>query len=102
MVDLAKVRRESMRWNLINAINKARPHVSSGDFLLDVMRVIYADATVAEVKRELSYLETREIAEIEKSPTGAWHVELTRAGIDLAEYTSDCEPGIARPVKYWD
>lgn len=102
MVDLAKVRRESMRWNLINAINKARPYVSSGEFLLDVMRAIYHDATVAEVQRELNYLETRELVTIEKSPAGTWHVDLKRAGIDLAEYTSACEPGISRPAKYWE
>lgn len=102
MVDLSKVRRESMRWNLINAVNKARPYVSSGEFLVDVMRAIYPDATIAEVQRELNYLETRELVTIEKSPLGAWHVNLTRPGIDLAEYTSDCEPGIARPTKYWE
>lgn len=101
MVDLAKVRRESMRWNLLNAINKARPYVSSGEFLLDVMRAIYNDATVAEVQRELQYLETRKLVTIEKSTVGAWHVDLTRVGIDLAEYTSACEAGISRPAKYW-
>ncbi len=102
MVDLSKVRRESMRWNLINAANKARPYVSSGEFLLDVMRSIYPDATIAEVQRELSYMEARELMTIERSPSGAWHINLTREGIDLAEYTSDCQAGIARPVKYWD
>ena len=26
--------------------------------------------------------------------------DLTRHGVDVAEYTVDCEPGIARPAKY--
>ena len=25
----------------------------------------------------------------------------SRYGVDIAEYTIDCEPGIARPAKYW-
>jgi len=58
MVDHVKVRRESMRWNLINTLDKARPHTSSEQFLLDVMRAIYPDATALEVRRELDYLLT--------------------------------------------
>ena len=31
-----------------------------------------------------------------------WFADLTRLGVDLAEYTIDCQPGIARPDKYWE
>jgi hypothetical protein len=27
--------------------------------------------------------------------------KLTRIGIDVVEYTVECDPGIARPKKYW-
>ena len=37
----------------------------------------------------------------EVADSGPWHAELTRYGVDVAEYTIDCEPGIARPAKYW-
>jgi len=30
-----------------------------------------------------------------------WTAELTRHGVDVVEYTVECEPGIARPKKYW-
>lgn len=101
MADMAKVRRESMRWNLINTLNKARPHTTNEQFLLDVMRAIYPDATALEVRRELDYLEDRKLVELNKMPSGAWFSDLTRYGVDLAEYTIDCAPGIARPEKYW-
>ena len=101
MVDHVKVRRESMRWNLINTLDKARPHTSSEQFLLDVMRAIYPDATALEVRRELDYLADRKLVTLEKQPAGTWFADLTHYGVDLAEYTSECYPGIARPEKYW-
>lgn len=100
-VDQKKVRRESMRWNLINTLDKARPHTSSEQFLLDVMRAIYPDVTALEMRRELDYLADRELVDLQKQPSGTWFADLTRYGVDIAEYTIDCEPGIARPAKYW-
>ncbi len=101
MVDHSKVRRESMRWNLLNTLNKARPYTSNEQFLLEVMRAIYPDATALEIRRELDYLGDRDLVDLNKTPAGAWFADLTRYGVDIAEYTIDCDPGIARPVKYW-
>jgi hypothetical protein len=102
MSDHLKIRREGMRWNLILTLNRARPVTTHERFLLDVMRDLYADATQMEVRRELDYLGDRELIEINKTPSGAWFADLTRHGIDLAEYTVDCEPGIARPQRFWE
>ena len=101
MVDHSKVRRESMRWNLLNTLNKARPYTSNEQFLLEVMRAIYPDATALEIRRELDYLGDSDLVDLNKTPSGAWFADLTRYGVDIAEYTIDCDPGIARPVKYW-
>lgn len=101
MVDHSKVRRESMRWNLLNTLNKARPYTSNEQFLQEVMRAIYPDATALEIRRELDYLGDRDLVDLNKTPSGAWFADLTRYGVDIAEYTIDCDPGIARPVKYW-
>lgn len=101
MVDTVKVRRESMRWELLRTLDKSRPHTSSDVFLLGVMQAIYRDATGLEVRRELEYLASRDLVELVKEPSGTWYADLTRHGVDIAEYTIDCEPGIARPVKYW-
>nr|DAY12703.1 MAG TPA: hypothetical protein [Caudoviricetes sp.] len=97
-----KARREGMRWHLINTLNKARPYTSSEVFLLDVMRGIYPDATALELRRQLEYLSDRRLIDLTKQPAGMWFADLTRLGVDLAEYTIDCQPGIARPDKYWE
>jgi hypothetical protein len=101
MVDLAKIRREGMRWNLVNTLNKARPYSANESFLLEVMRAIYPDATGLELRRELDYLADRELVVLNKTPSGAWFADLSRLGVDIAEYTVACDPGIARPEKYW-
>lgn len=41
MVDIARVRRESLRWSLLVALNKTRPYTASETLLLDVSRAIY-------------------------------------------------------------
>lgn len=100
-VDITKIRREAMRWHLINTLNKARPYTTNEQFLLDVMRHIYPDVTALEIRRELDYLSDRDLLELNKEPSGTWFADLARYGVDIAEYTIECEPGIARPVKYW-
>lgn len=97
-----KARREGMRWHIINTLNKARPYTSSEVFLLDVMRGIYPDATAMELRQQLDYLKDRRLVELVKQPSGMWFADLNRLGVDIAEYTIDCEAGIARPPKYWE
>ena len=48
------------------------------------------------------YLSDRRLIDLTKQPAGMWFADLTRLGVDLAEYTIDCQPGIARPDKYWE
>ena len=69
--------------------------------MLSVAQSEYPDATALELRRELDYLHGRELVRVDKQPSGKWRAELTRHGVDVAEYTVDCEPGIARPAKYW-
>ena len=97
-----KARREGMRWHIINTLNKARPYTSSEVFLLDVMRGIDPDATALELRQQLDYLKDRRLVELVKQPSGMWFADLNRLGVDIAEYTIDCEAGIARPPKYWE
>ncbi|MNP80095.1 hypothetical protein D3C76_1780910 [compost metagenome] len=54
-----------------------------------------------ELRRELDYLSDRSLVTLKKSPAGVWICGLTHYGVDIAEYTIDCNPGIARPEKYW-
>lgn len=101
MVDQSKVRRESMRWNILLTLNNARPIGAYEELVLSTIQAIYPDVTALELRRELDYLADRSLVELKKEPGGRWFADVTRYGVDIAEYTVDCEPGIARPVKYW-
>ena len=100
-IDEAKVRRESLRWYLLLTLNNARPLGAYEELLLMTVQAVYLDATAQELRRELDYLGSRDLIKLKKEPSGRWFSELTRYGTDIAEYTIDCEPGIARPAKYW-
>jgi hypothetical protein len=100
-VDEAKIRREGMRWNLLLSLNNARPIGAYEELLLSIVQAIYLDATAMEVRRELDYLADRRLVDLTKEPGGRWLAELTRYGVDIVEYTVECQPGIARPAKYW-
>jgi hypothetical protein len=100
-IDQAKVRRESLRWLILLTLNNARPMGCYEELVLSTAQAVFPDATPLELRREMDYLGDRELVEIDRQPSGRWHVDLTRIGVDIAEYTVPCEPGIARPEKYW-
>ncbi|MBH3449157.1 hypothetical protein I5S84_09885 [Pseudomonas putida] len=100
-IDPAKTRRESMRWLILLTLNTSRPIDPHEAVVLSTVQGMYPDATALELRRELDYLADRSLVTIEKSPAGPWAAGLTSLGVDIAEYTVDCRPGIARPVKYW-
>lgn len=96
-IDHAKIRREDMRWYLLVAANVSRPQGAYVESMLAIVRAVYTDATEVELKRELDYLEERELVKIERDGMDRWFVQLTRHGIDLVEYTVPVQPGISRP-----
>lgn len=100
-IDHAKERRESMRWTILLILNNARPITTHESLVLTTMQAIFADASALEVRRELDYLHDRSLVALDKTPSGIWYAELTALGVDVAEYTVECHPGIARPKKYW-
>lgn len=101
MIDPAKARREYLRWLILLTLNNARPIGAFEGPILTVAQAEYPDATVLELRRELDYLADRKLVDLRKEPTGRWFADLTHYGVDIAEYTIDCAPGIARPAKYW-
>lgn len=100
-IDHARLRREALRWLILLTLNNARPIGAFEGLVLSVAQSEYPDATALELRRELDYLGVRELIRLDKQPSGKWFAELTRHGTDVAEYTVDIEPGIARPAKYW-
>jgi hypothetical protein len=101
MVDMAKIRREDIRWQILLTLNNARPIGAWEETVLAVIQSTYPDASPLELRRELDYLRDRGLIDLKHDPSGRWFADLTRFGIDMAEHTIDCEPGIARPKKYW-
>ncbi|WP_137971880.1 hypothetical protein [Pseudomonas sp. F(2018)] len=99
MIDAAKIRRESMRWYILLTLNNARPVDPHEALVLSTIQGIYTDATQHEVRRELDYLADRSLVTLKKEPSGVWVCGLTHYGVDIAEYTIECNPGIARPVR---
>lgn len=100
-IDPVKTRRESMRWLVLLTLNTSRPIDPHEAVVLSTVQGMYPDATALELRRELDYLSDRSLVTIDKTPSGPWVAGLTSLGVDIAEYTVDCRPGIARPVKYW-
>lgn len=101
MADMQKVRREAIRWTILLALNNARPIGAFEGLILSVIQAEYPDSTREEVRKELDYLNERDLVEVEHKPDGRWFCKLKRYGVDVVEYTVDCEPGIARPEKYF-
>jgi hypothetical protein len=100
--DPTQPRPAQVRWVLLLTLNNARPVGAGADILLGVVqRALYPDATINEIRRELDYLQSRSLVSVTTLPTGLWIAKLERCGVDVAEYTVDCDPGIARPAKYW-
>jgi len=92
-------RREFMRWIILLAANINRPTHSTQRFLISVIQGEYPDVTDMEVRRELDYLESRDLLKVFTDTLGQVSIDLTRHGIDIAEYTVVVDPGIARPAK---
>lgn len=101
MIDPNKVRRETMRWNILLVLNNARPVGAYEELVLATMQGMFLDASALEVRRELDYLADRDLLELRKEPGGRWFAALKRYGVDVVEYTVECDPGIGRPAKYW-
>ena len=96
--EMTRLRREQIRWYLLLSLNVARPFGTTTTVLLAITQANYPDATEAEVRRELDYLDDRKLVTIDKHPTGRWLCELTHCGVDIVEYTVPVQPGIARPT----
>ncbi|EOJ3014113.1 hypothetical protein ACLBWD_34695, partial [Pseudomonas aeruginosa] len=85
--DMAKIRRESLRWLILLTLNNARPVGAYEGPVLSVAQSEYPDATPLEIRRELDYLADRDLVTLVKEPSGKWFADLTRYGTDVAEYT---------------
>ena len=100
-IDLEKQKREQTRWLILLTLNAARPIGANESLILQTINDVPLAITQRELRRELDYLEERSLVRVTGNDSPLWSAELTRYGIDLVEYTCECEAGIARPKKYW-
>ncbi len=101
-VDLEKARREELRWLILRALYAARPIGTTETIIKNAIEPVMLDITLLEIRRELDYLEDRELLAVERSrAVPVWSAKINRLGVDLVEYTVPCDPGIARPEKWW-
>ena len=100
-MDLQKKQIEVLRWRILQTLNVGRPYPVSEEVILATVGGEDMPVTPLDLRRELDYLEDRNLIELSGRDTACWSAELTRYGVDVVEYTIDCHPGIARPQKYW-
>lgn len=102
MVDIEKAQREQTRWIILNTTHISGAAGTSEGTIATVLTNLKLWRGPDHLRRELDYLEQRELITIEgRTMAPQWGVKLTRHGYDVAEYTVECEPGIGRPPKYW-
>lgn len=100
-VDGEKVRRESIRWQVLQAAAGGAPWPVSEALILVWIQAVPIQCTALELRRAMDYLAQRELITLQRNEGAPWFVTLTRDGTDVVEYTVACDPGIARPKKYW-
>ena len=93
----------SIRWYLLQAAAMGGHIGATEAMALTVVESIApSQANQRIIRDELHYLADRQLISIERSESSPWRFSLTRTGRDLTDYTVACEPGIARPPRYWD
>ena len=98
---LAQQRRESARWIVLQATHLGGHIGITEDMVLPVLRSSWLGTSRDMMRNAIDYLERRRLVTTERPALKPWRIQLTRHGQDVVEYTTDCEPGIARPPKYW-
>ena len=101
-IDLAKAQREQTRWIILNTTHISGEAGTNEGTIATVLQNLKLWRGPDHLRRELDYLALRQLVTIEgRTLSPQWGVKLTRSGYDIADYTVECEPGIARPQKYW-
>ena len=100
-LDLEQKQREEARWRALRVLDAGRPIAVSENIVWRVLNDVRLRLSVNEVRRELDYLRTLGLVEIEGEDGPEWYAKLTARGVDVVEYTVEAPPGVARPRKYW-
>ncbi|MEW5790020.1 MAG: cytoplasmic protein [Pseudomonadota bacterium] len=99
-IDIARAEREALRWIMLTALWHARPYGTTESVLLACAHEIPIYATADLVRRELGWLESHGLAEIERDKSPVWAARLTANGEDVYDYRADAPAGLARPPRW--
>jgi hypothetical protein len=100
-VDLEQKQREEARWRTLRVLDAGRPIAVSENIVWRILNDVSLSLSISVLRRELDYLRTLGLIELEGQQTGTWYGRLTARGVDVVEYTIDAPPGVGRPRKYW-
>ncbi len=95
-LSIANFRQQEMRWRILRILNISRPIGVSESLINMVLNDQNFNAGLSELRRELDYLEKKQLVKILTYPT--WIIELTATGIDVVEGNVECPAGITRPI----
>lgn len=99
-IDIARAEREALRWIMLTALWHARPYGTTETVLLSCAHEIPIYATSDLVRRELGWLASHGLAEIERDKSPVWAARLTAHGEDVYDYRAGAPAGLARPPRW--
>jgi hypothetical protein len=103
-MQLEQSRRELLRWQILQILNKCRQNFTKEQQIMLIIGDEIQDCSHSELRDELSYLESKELLEIDVRSTAegkCWYAKIEAIGMDYVEHNSANIVGIARPAKYW-
>jgi hypothetical protein len=100
-VDLEQKQREEARWRTLRVLDAGRPIAVSENIVWRILNDLRLSLSLSGLRRELDYLRTLGLLEIDGEQSGTWYLRLTATGVDVVEYTIAAPPGVGRPRKYW-
>ena len=98
---IEKSKLESSRWEILRILDIAGWQGTTETVILSTLRAMWVDVTKDYVRNQLDYLANRDLIKLHKKEIEPWAASLDRYGKDVVSYSVECEPGIARPEKYW-
>lgn len=107
-MDAARIRRETIRWKILQALSDACPPGAFGLLVLKAIRnefrralqKDFTDVTLEEFRRNSAYLEKRGLITLERCANSRLFYQLTPTGDAVARYTAPAGRGIIRPFRH--
>jgi len=85
-----------MRANILLVLYTSHPLLATEQTIALTLKEAGESIDGQELRRELDYLEEKELVRIHEKDTVVWKSELTGYGIDVVEGAKNTPPGIAQ------